>query len=116
MLTLSYDNFLSEIEAASKTRVQHEDGTFSYVGQNAPLYPAEHSEQELEETKKVMNIEKYGIDKHFKTHHGKVPPPLVLPNPVTENVAKRIILRLSREFRATIEISDTNTTISFFNL
>ena len=118
MLSLSYDDFITEIYAAYNTRVSHGDGTFTYTGSvpfgRGYLYPI--PEAEREETKKILDIEKYGIDKHFKTHHGKVPPPLVLKNPVTENVAKRIILRLSREFHVTVEVGESNTTLSFTSL
>lgn len=112
MFRLSYDNFRDEIAAIAKTRQRNADGTITPTGVKIVPY---RPRVEDPETDKIMSMEKYGVDKHFKAHKG-VPPPLVFKHTVTENMARRIIMRLSEEFHVTVDMDDTNTTLTFQTL
>lgn len=112
MFRLSFDDLRSEIDEIRKHRVDHGDGSYTYVGPTVPPpSAAEHSESEV-----IWKLERFSIDKHLKTHQNVVPPPLVIKQVLTEKIARRIILRLSREFHITVEVDDVNSTITFRDL
>lgn len=101
------------VQAVAASREQVPGGGFLY--REGVIPPFRTYEGEQEDTKKILDIEKFGLDKHYKKHIG-TPPPLELPKTISEQVAKRLIIRNSIDYYLTVEVDASVTRISFQEL